>query len=203
MGNVIFVLLIMLTGCTKGAILNHRDIYGNATINDLNMTDYLTLKESLTPELWYVNLPSKRLIVTEDSCCYIQTFLRKDKEENPFNYYMILIGIPVEDGFPILSKEYRISYDNRVDYGKRNRTFEDSKELEKLIADSSSMSYGIAGIHTPLSMGHYIPLSGKFSFDKYEATTNSYHISYAFETVKNLDMPDTLRYEIKGFLRIN
>ena len=203
MAYAIFVLLVILTGCTKEAILNHRDIYGEATINDLYLMDYVTLKESIIPELGYANLPINRLVITEDSICYIHTFLRKEHEENSIypNFYLILIGLPIKDGFPVLSNDYEILHDVRIDYGERRRSFRYRNEIEKLIADDGSIPYGIAGIRTPTSYDHYIPLRGKLCFEKHDAKTNTYYISYAFETVENLDMPDTLRYEIKGFFK--
>ena len=193
--NAIIMILIVLTGCSKDTIRNHKTFYGKATINGLELFDYRTLEESITPLLWYINLSRDRIKITEDNICYMQMFLRKDKDPDPYNYCMILIGIPVNDEFPVLNKEYTINYIDDIEYGKRNSTFEYTKELEKLIRYNNSISYGIAGIETPTSDRRYLPLKGTLSFYKYDSKTETYYISYTLET---LNISDALKYNITG-----
>lgn len=193
--NAIIMILIALTGCSKESIKNHKTFYGKATINGLELFDYRTLEESITPSLWYINLSRNSLKITKDNICYMQIFLRKDKEKDPFNYYMILIGISVDDKFPVLNKEYTINYIDNIEYGNRYCTFEDTKELENLIQYNNSISSGIAGIETPTSEGRYLPLKGSLSFYKYDSKTGTYYISYNLET---LDIVESQKYNITG-----
>ena len=130
-------------------------------------------------------MPLADFIKTRDNILYLQTTLREEDEENPNNYWFILMGIPEEDGLPVLDKEYKICFNVNVDYGSVHRSFEYTRELEnQSISVSGNQTSGIAGMRTPTSGDKLIPLTGKISFYKYDAKNGIYYSRYTLESVE-------------------
>lgn len=182
---MLLLFAIMMGGCCKVEIKSLKTRYGEACINDVKLYDYATVKEQLSHSIAYQIMPLADFIKTKDNILYLQTTLREEDEENPNNYWFILMGIPEEDGLPVLDKEYKICFNGNVDYGSVHRSFKYTRELENQFNSvSGNPTPGIAGIRTPTSGDELIPLIGKISFYKYDAKNGIYYSRYILESVE-------------------
>lgn len=197
--SITLLLVFLLSGCSKEEILGHKNNYGEATINGMKLYDYVTLEESFSNSLWFRPMPMYNFKITKDSISYIQMVLRNNNEEDYNNYWLILIGLHADTGFPVLNQEYYIIYDDKIDYGNIYSTFLYTRELENRIDSGYDFpSQGIAGLRTPTSDNNFLPLVGKICFNKYDHSTGTYCASYTLESV---DTPGMLKYIIDGVFK--
>lgn len=194
--GIVLLYAMIMVGCKKVEIMNQKTQYGEATVNGIVLYDYTTVEEQLANSLAPQFMPLADFIINRNDISYLQTTLRKEDEDNPNSFWFILIGIPADDEFPVLNKEYNIVFNENVNYGSLHRSFEYTRELERLSNTGiEDLSIGIAGLRTPDSENELIPLTGKIIFYKHDAKTGIYYTNY---TLKSLDDSDNDSYLIEG-----
>lgn len=182
---LIFIATIM-AGCKKVEIMTQKTRYGEASVNGVKLYDYATVKELLTNSVAHQLMPLADFIKTGNGVSYLQTTLRKENEDDPNNFWFILIGIPADESFPVLNKEYNICYNENVEYGSIHRSFKYTRELENLFNSGlGDETLGIAGIRTPTSGNELLPLTGKISFYKYDEKNGIYYSRYTLESLED------------------
>ena len=177
--------MAILSSCEKKELLKHKTVYGEATINNKALSQYMILDEGLSNKYWFFPLGIDNTFIVEEGVCYLQIFLREPEEKDDDNFWLILIGCHADENFPIIGKEYKIVVQNQVDLGTIANSFYYSGELKDFYANNPEFeSYGIAGLSIPPSHDKFIPLDGSIQFLKGSSKAGEYSISY------NLNSPD-------------
>ena len=171
--------MTLLSSCEKKELLNHKTVYGEATINNKTYSQYTTIGEGVSNKYWYLPLGVDNHFIIKEGVCYLQLFLRDDEEKDAENFWLILIGCRADAHFPIVGKEYEIVAENRVDLGNIYNSFYWSGKLRDFYrVHPESESYGIAGLSIPPTHEKFIPLDGSIQFLKGDAESGEYSISY-------------------------
>ena len=180
--------MTLLSSCEKKELLNHKTVYGEATINNKAYFQYTTIGEGVSNKYWFLPLGVDNHFIIKEGVCYLQLFLRDYEEKDAENFWLILIGCRADEHFPVVGKEYEIVVENRVDLGNIYNSFYWSGKLREFYADHpESESYGITGLSIPPSHERFIPLEGSMQFLKEDAESGEYSISYNFRSENNAE----------------
>lgn len=181
--SILLFFATLTVGCKKVDILSLKTNYGEAMVNGVKLYDYATVEEKLASSMAPRLMPLADLFKNGD-IFYLQTTLRKEDESDPSNFWFILMGIPADDSFPVLNKEYSIVFNENVDYGSVHNSFEYTHELNNLPdSGKGDEPIGIAGISTPTSGFELIPLTGKICMYKYDNKSGIYYFHYTLESI--------------------
>lgn len=198
LGILLLIMSVMtaLSGCKKTELLKHKSVYGEATINGKELSQYTTISEGVSNKYWFLPLGNDDYFRVKDNVCYLQMFLRDGKETDAEDFWLILIGCHADEGFPVTGKEYQIVVQRQVDLGNIYNSFYWSGELRDFYADNPALeSYGIAGLSIPPSHDKFIPLEGSLQFLKGDSKAGEYSISYNLQSEESA-AGET--YRIKG-----
>ena len=180
--------MTLLSSCEKKELLNHKTVYGEATINNKAYFQYTTIGEGVSNKYWFLPLGVDNHFIIKEGVCYLQLFLRDYEEKDAENFWLILIGCRADEHFPVVGKEYEIVVENRVDLGNIYNSFYWSGKLRDFYTGHpESGPCGIAGLSIPLSHERFIPLEGLMQFLKGDAESGEYSISYNFRSENNAE----------------
>ena len=175
--------MTVLSGCEKTELLKQKTVYGEATVNDKTLYQYMTIGEGFSNKYWF--LPLGNDIVVKDGVCYLQMFLREREETETENFWLILVGCYADENFPVIGKEYQIVVENQIELGNIYNSFYWSGKLGDFYSDNPEFeSYGIAGLSIPPSHDGFIPLEGSIQFSQ-AAKEGAYTISYILNSNDN------------------
>lgn len=178
--------MAVFSGCEKKEILKHKIVYGEATINDKVLSQYMTFGEGVSNQYWFLPLGIDNNFIVKEGVCYLQMFLRDIEETETENFWLILIGCHADESFPVIDKTYEIVVLNQVDLGNIYNSFYWSGDLRDFYSDNHEFnSYGIAGLSVPPSHDKFIPLEGSIQFLKGDSKAGEYSISYNLESNDN------------------
>ena len=175
-----------LSSCEKKELLNHKTVFGEATINNKVLFQYMTIGEGVSNKYWFLPLGIDNNFVVKDGVCYFQMFLRDIEENEIDDFWLILIGCYADENFPIIGKDYKIVVQNQVDLGNIYNSFYWSGKLRDFYYNNPEFeSYGIAGLSLPPSHDKFIPLDGSIQFLQEESVSGKYSISYNLKSSDN------------------
>lgn len=178
--------MTVLSSCEKKEFLKHKAVYGEVTINNNVLLQYMTIGEGVSNKYWFLPLGIDNNFIVKEGVCYLQIFLRRYEEKDAENFWLILIGCIADENFPIIGKEYKIVVQNQVGLGNIYNSFYWSGKLKDFYSDNSEFeSYGIAGLSIPPSHDKFIPLDGSIQFLKGDSKAGEYSISYNLKSEDN------------------
>lgn len=181
-----FFFMTVLSSCEKKEILKLNTVWGEATINNNCLFQYITVGEGLSNKYWFLPLGVGDICIVKEDVCYFQIFLRDYEEKDVDNFWLILIGCYADEKFPIIGKEYKIVVQDQVNLGNIGNSFYWSGELRKFYSGNPEFeSYGIAGLSAPPSHDHFVPLDGSLQFLKGDSKAGEYSISYKLKSDDN------------------
>lgn len=193
---LLIILATALSGCEKKEILKHRTVYGEANINGKTLLQYGTVEEGISNKYWYLPLNIGNPFIVKENVCYFQAMLRDSEENNDENFWLILIGIPAYDTFPIINHEYEISVQDKVDLGDMYNSFYWSGELRNYYySNPDKRQLGVSGLSVPPTHDGFLPLNGTLSFTKYDVKTGDCSVSYNLE---GKELSNGKAYSISG-----
>lgn len=192
---LLIILTTALSGCEKKELLKHRTVYGEATINGNTLLQYGSIEEGIFNKYWYLPLSMGNPFIVEENVCYLQAMLRSSEENKDENFWLILIGIPAYDTFPIINHEYEISVQDKVDLGNMYNSFYWSRELRDYYSNPDKRQLGVAGLSVPPAHDRFLPLNGTLSFTKYDVKTGDCSVSYNLE---GKELSNGKAYSISG-----
>lgn len=193
---IMFIMSILLASCEKNDFLEHKTIYGEATINNMVLSQYTTIGEAVSNKYWFLPLGVVNNFVIKEGVCYLQLHLRDCKKKDEEKFWLILIGCYVDKNFPIIGKEYKIVVQNQIDLGNISNSFYESGKLRDFYSDNFEFeSSCIAGLSIYPLHDEFIPLDGSLQFLQGDSKVGEYTISY---DLKSYDNSTNETYSIKG-----
>lgn len=183
---IAMIFITVLSSCEKKEILELKTVWGEATINNNCLFQYITVGEGLSNKYWFLPLGVGDICIVKEDVCYFQMFLRDYEEKDADNFWLILIGCYADEKFPIIGKEYKIVVQDQVNLGNIGISFYESGKLRDFYSENSEfVPYGIAGLSIPPSHEKFIPLAGSIKFVKGDTKSGEYSISYSLKSDDN------------------
>lgn len=197
----------MLTAATlvscKKDILEAEQVFCRASINGTSYKDVVKVKEVFGGYNWLPLGASYRFFIGTDTVAYLQFKLKDINNEDDCRFLFGGIVFQKGEEFPLLSKEYAISYDPNLEISERDIefTFVRGCYLSGLRSDgATALPYGVMLLLDKDDSGthfrdKYISLQGSVVFERYDAKTKKYTGSFRLRKTAS---DDGKSYEITG-----